>query len=69
MKANLTSLTTGSAQPQITIENIKDLKIKICTNSLLNQNSKQILDSNFKYNQKIDKLKQIKETLLQKYFG
>ena len=69
LKANLDSLTTGSAQPQITIENIKDLKIKICTDSLLNQKAKQILDSNFKYNKKIDKLKEIKQTLLQKYFG
>lgn len=69
LKANLDSLTTGSAQPQITIENIKDLKIKICTDSLLNQKAKQILDSNFKYNKKIDKLKEIKQKLLQKYFG
>lgn len=69
LKANLTSLTTGSAQPQITIENIKDLKMKISTNELLNKNAIQILKNIFKYNSKIDKLKETKELLLKKYFG
>ena len=69
LKVNLTSLTTGSAQPQITIENIKDLKMKISTDEILNKNAMRILKNIFKYNSKIDKLKETKELLLKKYFG
>ena len=69
MKSNLKSLTTGSAQPQITIENIKDLKIEISTDEILNKNAMLILNTIFEYFSKINNLKEIKEILLKKYFG
>lgn len=65
-KANLTSFTTGSAQPQITIENINKLHIpdSLEYNIKLN-NYLKVMDLN---SNKINTLKKIKETLLSKYF-
>ena len=55
---------TGAAQPQITIENIQNVKIKIPTNNELNS----ILDYIYKLQNKNNNLKHIKKLLLNKYF-
>lgn len=60
----LTLYQSGAAQPQITIDAIKDAKLKIPKNNYLNY----ILDLYAKNLEIINKLKYIKEKLLEKYF-
>ena len=63
--ADVKSFCTGSAQPQITIENIKSLKVPNL--SMVNDKMKlfQLYQTNL---EKIDKLSEIKQKLLAKYF-
>lgn len=61
--------TTGSAQPQITIDNIKDIVIKIPCDELLEQfnNQLEILEMAYFSNlEEISKLEQLRDTLLPK---
>lgn len=60
----LTIYQSGAAQPQITIEAIKDAKLKVPNDDELNN----ILDLYAKNYEIINKLKYIKEKLLDKYF-
>lgn len=55
---------TGAAQPQITIENIQNVNIKIPVNNYLNS----ILDYIYMLQIKNNNLKSIKQLLLNKYF-
>ncbi|MBN3534507.1 restriction endonuclease subunit S [Mycoplasma procyoni] len=57
-------LATGAAQPQLTIENIKNEKLLFIENNRLNT----FLELMSKYQKTIKLLKQIKEILLSKYF-
>ncbi|MEJ7444934.1 type I restriction enzyme, S subunit [Staphylococcus hominis] len=61
--------TTGSAQPQITIVNIKELKFLVPPKSLViefNKHQKPIFDFNSKLKQENSKLKSLRDTLLPK---
>lgn len=61
--------TTGSAQPQITIVNIKELKFLVPPKSLViefNKHQKPIFDFNSKLKQENSKLKNLRDTLLPK---
>ena len=61
--------TTGSAQPQITIDNIKDITLNIPPKELLDKFNKQMesLENNFFTNlEEINKLEQLRDTLLPK---
>lgn len=60
----LTLYQSGAAQPQITIEAIKNAKINIPKDNSLNS----ILDLLEKYKLEVKNLKLLKETLLGKYF-
>lgn len=65
-RINLSRYVTGSAQPQITIQNIKKLKIPKLKED--NRDFFVFIDLINKNNNKINKLKNIKQTLLSKYF-
>lgn len=61
--------TTGSAQPQITIVNIKELKFLVPPKNLViefNKHQKPIFDFNSKLKQENSKLKSLRDTLLPK---
>lgn len=61
--------TTGSAQPQITIDNIKDIVLKIPSEELLEKFNEQMepLESKYFSNlEEINKLEQLRDTLLPK---
>lgn len=61
--------TTGSAQPQITIDNIKDILIKVPDDEILESFNKQmeVLESEcFSNLEEISKLEQLRDTLLPK---
>ena len=60
----LTIYQSGAAQPQITIDAIKNAILKFPKNNRLNI----VLDLMWKYSQTIEKLKDIKQLLLSKYF-
>lgn len=60
----LTLYQSGAAQPQITIEAIKNAKINIPKDNSLNS----ILDLLEKYKLEVKNLRLLKETLLEKYF-
>lgn len=60
----LVTYQSGAAQPQITIDAIKDVKLKIPKNNNLNK----VLDCICNYQEQIKKLKWIKQLLLLKYF-
>ncbi len=67
--SDLTSYVTGSAQPQITIDNIKKLKVPFYNgNSLLVRNSECWLKHLLLLEQQKQKLLLAKKTLLAKYF-
>lgn len=65
-QANLYCYRSGSAQPQITIENIKSLKIPKSIFDI--KYEKNISELYFKNIKKLQYLKNIKEILLSKYF-
>lgn len=61
--------TTGSAQPQITIDNIKDIVLSIPSDELLESFNKQMENLELKYFsnlEEISKLEQLRDTLLPK---
>ena len=61
--------TTGSAQPQITIDNIKDIALNIPSEELLDKFNKQMepLENKYFSNlEEISKLEQLRDTLLPK---
>lgn len=62
---NLKSFCTGSAQPQITIENIKSLKVPCLSKVTNRMDLFNLLQQNL---EKIEKLNTIKQKLLEKYF-
>ena len=65
-RIGLSSFATGSAQPQITIENIQHLKVPDFQNHLVDYS--QIINLIFDVQHKIDLVKKIKTFLLYKYF-
>jgi putative type I restriction system specificity protein len=67
LKARLNNYVTGSAQPQITIENIKFLKVPIF-DDYKNDNFNYIIDLINNNIEKLNKLNLIKQNLLSKYF-
>ena len=61
--------TTGSAQPQITIDNIKDIVLSIPSDELLESFNKQMENLELKYFSNLEetsKLEQLRDTLLPK---
>lgn len=63
------SYTTGSAQPQITIDNIKDINIKVPSDDVLNEYNSIAEQIEKKYFMNIDQnetLEQLRDTLLPK---
>ena len=67
--SDLSSFITGSAQPQITIDNIKKLKVPLFNdNSLFVRGSKYWMKHLVLLEQQKQKLLSVKTTLLKKYF-
>ena len=65
-RIGLSSFATGSAQPQITIENLQHLKVPNLKNHL--RENSQLIDLLFMIQSKIDSARKIKAFLLDKYF-
>ena len=64
--ADIKSFCTGSAQPQITIENIRTLKIPSSIFEISHNNA--FIKLYFKNAERIEKLERTKQLLLRKYF-
>lgn len=67
LKAELNNYVTGSAQPQITIENIQSLKVPIL-DDYKNNNYDSLIALINNNKEKLNKLNLIKQDLLSKYF-
>lgn len=67
LKAGLNNYVTGSAQPQITIENIQSLKVPIL-DDYKNNNYDSLIALINNNKEKLNKLNLIKQDLLSKYF-
>lgn len=65
-RAGVKSFCTGSAQPQITIENIKTLKIPSSIFKI--SHNDDFIKLYFKNVERIERLRQVKQLLLHKYF-
>lgn len=68
INSGLNSFTTGSAQPQITIDNLKTLSIKTCDNREINNNALELIKLRSRFNNQKNFLNKIKASLLSKYF-
>lgn len=66
--ANLNNITTGSAQPQITIANIQDLSVNIYSHSY-NDLLEKLLNTKTCFFKKNEELNMLKQYYLKKFFG
>ena len=69
---NLKIVSSGSAQPQLTVPYIKNLKILIPTSDMQNQFASfvmQVDKSKLAIQQSLDELETLKKSLMQQYFG